>query len=71
MKKAFKITTIYLGVTLLALVATAVFCGAFLFFYREGDIFGIKYVFLIGFISCAIQFILCIICNYLLKQKQS
>lgn len=35
---------IYLGVILLALIATIVFCGAFLFFYREGNIFGIQYI---------------------------
>lgn len=44
MKKTFKTIGIYLGVLLLAFIATVVFCGAFLFFYREGDIFGIKYV---------------------------
>ena len=44
MKKAFKIGFIYLGVILLALLATTVFCAAFLFFYRDGNIFGIKYI---------------------------
>lgn len=44
MKKAFKIIYIYTGVILLALLATIVFCAAFLFFYREGNIFGIQYV---------------------------
>lgn len=44
MKKAFKLFFVYLGVLILALIATVVFCGAFLFFYREGDIFGIKYI---------------------------
>jgi len=44
MKKAFKTLFIYLGVLLLAFVATAVFCGAFLFFYRDGNIFGIQYI---------------------------
>ncbi len=44
MKKAFKLFFIYLGVLILALVATSVFCGAFLFFYRDGNIFGIKYI---------------------------
>jgi len=29
---------------MLALIATIVFCGAFLFFYREGNIFGIQYI---------------------------
>ena len=44
MKKAFKIIFIYLGVVLLAFVATVIFCGAFLFFYRDGNIFGIQYI---------------------------
>ncbi|MBQ7880239.1 MAG: DUF4097 family beta strand repeat protein [Clostridia bacterium] len=44
MKKTFKIISIYLGVLLLAAVATVVFCAAFLFFYRDGNIFGIKYI---------------------------
>lgn len=44
MKKAFKLIFIYLGVILLALVATVVFCAGFLFFYREGNIFGIQYI---------------------------
>ena len=44
MKKAFKIFFIYLGVLLLALLATVVFCAAFLFFYREGNIFGVQYI---------------------------
>lgn len=44
MKKTFKIGFIYLGVILLAVLATIIFCGAFLFFYREGDIFGVKYI---------------------------
>ena len=44
MKKAFKMIFIYLGVILLALVATVIFCAGFLFFYREGNIFGIQYI---------------------------
>ncbi len=44
MKKAFKMIFIYLGVLLLALIATVVFCAGFLFFYREGNIFGIQYI---------------------------
>ncbi|MFQ6723805.1 MAG: hypothetical protein ACLRFE_00535 [Clostridia bacterium] len=44
MKKVFKVIFIYLGVALLALLATIIFCAAFLFFYREGNIFGIKYI---------------------------
>jgi hypothetical protein len=44
MKKAFKIIFIYLGVILLALLATVIFCAGFLFFYREGNIFGIQYI---------------------------
>ncbi len=44
MKKVVKIIFIYSGVLFLALVATMVFCAAFLFFYREGNIFGIQYV---------------------------
>lgn len=44
MKKAFKTLFIYLGVLLLAFIATVVFCGAFLFFYRDGNIFGIQYI---------------------------
>ncbi len=44
MKKVFKLTTIYLSVILLALVATVIFCAGFLFFYRDGNIFGIQYI---------------------------
>lgn len=44
MKKVFKTLFIYLGVILLACVATVVFCAGFLFFYRDGNIFGIKYI---------------------------
>ena len=44
MKKVFKSTFIYLGVILLAFIATIIFCAAFLFFYRDGNIFGIQYV---------------------------
>ena len=44
MKKAFKVIFIYLGVIILALLATVVFCAGFLFFYREGNIFGIQYI---------------------------
>ena len=44
MKKAFKTIFIYLGVILLALLATVIFCAGFLFFYREGNIFGIQYI---------------------------
>ena len=29
---------------LLALIATVIFCAGFLFFYREGNIFGIQYI---------------------------
>ena len=44
MKKAFKTIFIYIGVLLLALLATVIFCAGFLFFYREGNIFGIQYI---------------------------
>ena len=44
MKKAFKLFFIYLGVLVLALIATTVFCGGFLFFYRDGNIFGVRYI---------------------------
>ena len=44
MKKVFKTIFIYLGVILLALIATIIFCAGFLFFYRDGNIFGIKYI---------------------------
>ena len=44
MKKAFKTIFIYFGVLLLALIATIIFCLGFLFFYRDGNIFGVKYV---------------------------
>lgn len=44
MKKVFKTIFIYLGVLLLALLATVIFCAGFLFFYRDGNIFGIKYI---------------------------
>ena len=44
MKKIFKTITIYLGVLLLAGVATTIFCAGFLFFYRDGNIFGIQYI---------------------------
>ena len=44
MKKVFKTIFIYLGVILLACVATIIFCAGFLFFYRDGNIFGIQYV---------------------------
>ncbi len=44
MKKVFRIGFIYIGVLLLAFLATTIFCGAFLFFYRDGNIFGIKYI---------------------------
>lgn len=35
---------VYLGVIVLALLATIIFCMAFLFFYRDGNVFGIKYI---------------------------
>lgn len=44
MKKALKITMIYLGVILLALLATIIFCAGFLFFCRDANIFGVKYI---------------------------
>lgn len=44
MVKALKTIFIYLGVLLLAGVATIIFCAGFLFFYRDGNIFGIQYV---------------------------
>ncbi len=44
MKKAFKITFIYLGVLLFALIAAIIFCAGFLFFYRDGNIFGFEYI---------------------------
>lgn len=44
MKKIFKTIFIYLGVLLLAGIATVVFCAGFLFFYRDGNIFGIQYI---------------------------
>ncbi len=44
MKKAFKLFFIYSGVLLLAFVATVVFCATFLFFYRDGNIFGFRYI---------------------------
>ena len=44
MKKTFKVIFIYLGVLILALLATIVFYGGFLFFYRDGNIFGFSYV---------------------------
>ena len=44
MKKGLKTFLIYLGVLILAFLATVVFCAAFLFFYREGNIFGIQYI---------------------------
>ena len=44
MKKKLKIIFIYIGVLLLSLLMTVVACAAFLFFYREGNIFGIQYI---------------------------
>ena len=44
MKKKLKVFFIYLGVILLSLLMTVVVCAAFLFFYRDGSIFGIKYI---------------------------
>lgn len=44
MKKVLKRIFIYLGVIILAITATIVLCAAFLFFYRDGNIFGFKYV---------------------------
>jgi len=44
MKKTFKTISIYFGVLLLTLIATVIFCAGFLFFYRDGNIFGIQYI---------------------------
>lgn len=44
MKKAFKTIFIYIGVLMLAALATFIFCAGFLFFYRDGNIFGIQYI---------------------------
>lgn len=44
MKKIFKGIFLYLGVALISLFATAVLCAGFLFFYRDGNIFGFQYI---------------------------
>ena len=44
MKKKLKVFFIYVGVILLSLLMTVVVCAAFLFFYREGSIFRIRYI---------------------------
>ena len=44
MKKKLKVIFIYLGVALLSILMTVAICAAFLFFYRDGSIFGIKYI---------------------------
>ena len=44
MKKRLKVFFTYLGVALISLLMTVVVCAAFLFFYRDGNIFGIQYI---------------------------
>lgn len=44
MKKVIKRVFLYLGVALISLFATVVLCAGFLFFYRDGNIFGFQYV---------------------------
>ena len=44
MKGIIKKVVLYLGVAFLAFIATVVLCAGFLFFYRDGNIFGFKYI---------------------------
>lgn len=44
MKNVIKRIFVYLGVAIISLVATAVLCAGFLFFYRDGNIFGFQYI---------------------------
>lgn len=44
MKKVLKRIFVYLGVAIISLVATVVLCAGFLFFYRDGNIFGFQYI---------------------------
>lgn len=44
MKKFIKRIFLYIGVALISLFATAVLCAGFLFFYRDGNIFGFQYI---------------------------
>ena len=44
MKGVLKRIGLYLGVAVLAFIATVILCAAFLFFYRDGNIFGFKYI---------------------------
>ena len=44
MKNVIKRIFVYLGVAIISLIATCVLCAGFLFFYRDGNIFGFQYI---------------------------
>lgn len=44
MKDILKKVVLYLGIAILAFIAIIVLCAGFLFFYRDGNIFGFKYI---------------------------